>query len=62
MFARMLNLKAVAIKMHSREEAENIVDEIDLIGISQMRRYFPSSTIWYERFAGLVKSLVAIKA
>ena len=49
------------VRTHSRDEAEDIVDEIDLVGISQMRRYFPSSTIWYERFAGLVKSLVAIK-
>lgn len=50
------------IRTYTRHEAEDQVDEIDLIGISQMRRYFPSSTIWYERFAGLIKSLVAIKA
>jgi len=49
------------VRTHNREDAEHIVDEIDLIGISQMRRYFPSSTIWYERFAGLVKSLVALR-
>lgn len=50
------------VKTYNRTEAENTVDEIDLIGISQMRHYFPNSTIWYERFGGLVKSLVAIKA
>jgi len=50
------------IRTHSRDEAQDIVDEIDLLGISQMRRYFPSSSIWYERFAGLVKSLVAIRS
>ncbi|ORV60674.1 class I SAM-dependent methyltransferase [Mycobacterium gastri] len=49
------------IRTRTRAEAQEQVDEIDLIGISQMRRYFPSSTIWYERFAGLVKSLVAIQ-
>jgi hypothetical protein len=49
------------IRTHSRQAAQDQVDEIDLVGISQMRRYFPSSVIWYERFAGLVKSLVAIK-
>lgn len=49
------------VRTHTREEAQKQVDEIDLIGISQMRRYFPSSLIWYERFAGLVKSLVAIQ-
>lgn len=49
------------VKTHSRTDAESLVDEIELIGISQMRNYFPNSTIWYERFLGLVKSLVAIK-
>lgn len=49
------------IRTYTRETAEEQVDEIELIGISQMRRYFPSSDIWYERFAGLVKSLVAIR-
>ncbi|EUA85975.1 class I SAM-dependent methyltransferase [Mycobacterium ulcerans] len=49
------------IRTHTREEAQEQVDEIDLIGIAQMRRYFPSSLILYERFAGLIKSLVAIK-
>lgn len=49
------------VRTHSRDQAEDIVNEIDLVGISQMRRYFPSSTIWCERFAGLVKSLVAIR-
>lgn len=49
------------IRTHTRAEAQDQVDEIDLIGISQMRRYFPSSVIWYERFAGLIKSLVAIQ-
>ncbi|MEB3061548.1 class I SAM-dependent methyltransferase [[Mycobacterium] zoologicum] len=46
---------------YSRSAAEVQVNEIDLIGISQMRMYFPRSVIWYERFAGLVKSLVAIR-
>lgn len=50
------------IRTYTRQDAEDQVDEVDLLGISQMRRYFPSSTIWYERFTGLVKSLVAIKA
>jgi hypothetical protein len=49
------------IRTYTREAAQDRVDEIELIGISQMRRYFPSSVIWYERFAGLVKSLVAIQ-
>lgn len=42
--------------------AERIVDEcsyVELIGLTQMRGYFPSSDIWCERAAGLVKSIVA---
>lgn len=50
------------IRTHTRAQAQNRVDEIDLVGISQMRRYFPSSQLWYERFAGMVKSLVAIRS
>jgi hypothetical protein len=49
------------VQTHTRAEAELQVNEIDLVGIAQMRMYFPDSTIWYERFAGLVKSLVAIR-
>jgi hypothetical protein len=50
------------VQTHTRAQAEEQVNEIDLVGIEQMRMYFPESTIWYERFAGLVKSLVAVKA
>lgn len=50
------------VKTYTRAEAEVQVNEIDLVGIAQMRMYFPNSTIWYERFAGLVKSLVAIRS
>ena len=49
------------VRTHTRAEAQDQVDEIDLVGISQMRRYFPDSEVWFERFAGLVKSLVAIR-
>lgn len=50
------------IRTHNRADAEAQVNEIDLVGIAQMRLYFPRSVIWYERFAGLVKSLVAIRS
>lgn len=50
------------VKTYTRAEAEVQVNEIDLVGIAQMRMYFPDSTVWCERFAGLVKSLVAIRA
>jgi len=49
------------VRTYTREDAQDMVDEIELLSISQMRRYFPTSEIWYERFAGLIKSLVAIR-
>ena len=57
-----MHWRAGHIKTVNRDEAEGQVDEIDLLGIAQMRRYFPDSTLWYERFAGLIKSVVAIRA
>lgn len=48
-------------RTYNRDEAEKLVNEVDLLSISQMRGYFPSSVIWQERFAGLVKSITAIK-
>jgi hypothetical protein len=35
------------------------VMSIDLLGLTQLRAYFPEATIVKERFAGLVKSLIA---
>jgi hypothetical protein len=45
-----------------RAEAAAMVASIELICATEMRAYFPSSKIWYERIAGLPKSLVAIKS
>lgn len=45
-----------------RQQAVNLVHEVDLIGITQMSDYFPQSVIWREKFAGLVKSIVAIRS
>lgn len=50
------------VQTSTREAAEDRVNEIDLVGINQMRGYFPDAAFWYERFGGLVKSLVAIKS
>ena len=33
----------------------------ELLSITEMRHLFPESEIWFERYAGLVKSLVAVK-
>ena len=32
----------------------------ELVGVAELRSYFPDSHIHHERFAGLTKSLVAI--
>lgn len=49
--------------LHTTERAAAIesVHEIELLTLTQMRSYFPNSTIWCERVAGLVKSIVAIR-
>ncbi|MFG1879946.1 hypothetical protein ACGFIV_34455 [Sphaerisporangium sp. NPDC049003] len=44
-----------------RDAARNIVMEVELLSITEMRHYFPSSEIRFERLAGLVKSVLAIK-
>jgi hypothetical protein len=35
---------------------------VELLSLTEMRAYFPTSDLWYERFGGLVKSVVAISA
>jgi hypothetical protein len=51
---------------HSRpggpSEALSEVQWTELIGISEMRAYFPSSTILHERFCGLIKSIIAVRS
>jgi hypothetical protein len=45
-----------------RAKAAESVASVELISATEMRSYFPTSEIWFERFAGIPKSLVAIKA
>ncbi len=35
---------------------------VELLSLTEMRSYFPASRLWYERFGGLIKSVVAIKS
>ncbi len=42
-------------------QATEYVHEVDLLGRTQMRSYFPDSELWLERLAGLPKSLVAVR-
>jgi hypothetical protein len=43
------------------KEAAAAVASVELISATEMRAYFPGSEIWFERIAGLPKSLVAVK-
>lgn len=44
------------------EKAHQVVEGAKLIDLSQMRVLFPDSTICFERFFGLPKSLIAVRA
>ncbi len=54
----MLNMPAC----QDPAEAADLVASTELISGTEMRTYFPNSEIWYERIAGIPKSLVAIKS
>lgn len=44
-----------------RAEAADLVASTELLSATEMRAYFPTSEIWFERVAGMPKSLVAIE-
>lgn len=44
------------------QKAYELVQEVELVTITEMRRLFPEGDIWFERMGGLVKSLVAVRA
>lgn len=50
---------------HSRarteDEARNAVQWTELIGVTELRSYFPDSEVVQEKFAGLTKSIVAVR-
>lgn len=58
---------AIASRWHagpqrrSVRSAEDMVQSIELIGIRQLRSYFPGSRIVVERVAGVPKSIVALR-
>jgi hypothetical protein len=45
-----------------RTEAAELVASTELISATEMSMYFPGSEIWFERMAGIPKSLVAVKS
>ena len=42
-------------------EAVGQVLDVELLSATEMRFYFPDAELWHERFAGLTKSIVAIR-
>lgn len=46
----------------SLEEARSSVLWTELVGLTEMRVYFPDSEILHERIAGLTKSLIAVRS
>lgn len=42
-------------------QAAELVASTELVSATEMRAYFPDGTIWFERFAGVPKSVVAYK-
>jgi hypothetical protein len=48
-------------KIKDRAKATESVASVELISATEMRAYFPTSEIWFERLAGIPKSLVAVK-
>jgi hypothetical protein len=43
-----------------RAAAAELVASVELISATQMRACFPTSEIWFERIAGVPKSIVAV--
>jgi hypothetical protein len=44
-----------------RTAAEELVASVELISASEMRSYFPTGQIWFERIAGIPKSIVSLR-
>lgn len=47
--------------LDSTEQAAQALQDIELLGTTEMRRYFPASTIRYERAGPFIKSLIAVR-
>ena len=45
----------------SREDPVGAVLSVQLLSVAEMRRYFPKSTLLYERVAGVLKSIIAVQ-
>lgn len=54
--------KASPFALLAGADAQRYFDETRLVGIPELAKYFPRSTIEIERFAGLPKSLIAFGA
>lgn len=65
-FLRVAIIRRFAVgffdKVPDRDEAKTVIKHHDMIGARQMRRFFPDGEVQFERFAGLNKSVMAIRA
>ena len=43
-------------------DAVDLVAEVELLSKTEMTRYFPDADLWWDRFAGLPKSMVAVRS
>ena len=55
----MMNTKLVLWRYHSEKYIKRYYSEIKLLSHKQLRKLFPDSKIYKERFCGLTKSLTA---
>jgi hypothetical protein len=49
-------------RVYTTPEALSQVLTIELVSAAELQHLFPLATIWHERFAGLSKSIVAVKS
>lgn len=49
------------MRQQSALDALQTAQWVELVTITEMRASYPDAAIWYERFAGLVKSVTAVK-
>jgi hypothetical protein len=48
--------------LQDEREAAALLASTELVSITEMRAYFPGSDIWFERIAGVPKSIVAFNS
>src|SRR2546423_1544921 len=60
--ARRWDMGGYTARGRPDREGVELVMEVELPTITHFRHYFPDATIRFERFAGIVKSLIAVRS